>query len=204
MPLVGLLCTALQCIFIDRGGTEEERNKIVETIMARQIEIEESGQRFNPICIFAEGTTTGGKHLLKFKRGAFQAMRTIQPCFVKLDYCFVNPTFDIVNLLDMLVLMMCSPGLTLATLYIMPPFVPNQYMLDRHNDKGQFDWEVYAWCLRDAMAKAGGFEECEQSIRDKLAYENFMTSRTDSVTYNGKTYYAKEYLSTNGVKETLL
>ena len=39
--------------------------------MVRQIEIEDGGRRFNPICIFAEGTTTNGKYLLNFKRGAF-------------------------------------------------------------------------------------------------------------------------------------
>jgi 1-acyl-sn-glycerol-3-phosphate acyltransferase len=35
LPIIGVACEAMQCIFIDRGGTEEQRNKIVETIMAR-------------------------------------------------------------------------------------------------------------------------------------------------------------------------
>lgn len=43
----------------------------------------------------------------------------------------------------------------------MPPFVPNQYMLEKHHDKGEYDWEIYAWCLRDAMAKAGKFGLCD-------------------------------------------
>ena len=40
------------------------------------------------------------------------------------------------------------------------------------------------------MAKAGGFELCEQAIRDKLAFEQFMMGYKDSITYQGKTYYA--------------
>ena len=63
-------------------------------------------------------------------------MRTIQPCFVKLSWGVVNPAFDVVDLIDILVLCLSNLVPTLCTLYIMPPFVPNQYMLDKHNDKG--------------------------------------------------------------------
>ena len=43
----------------------------------------------------------------------------------------------------------------------MPPFTPNEEMLEKHADKGKEDWEIYAWCVRDAMAKAGNFEKRE-------------------------------------------
>ena len=46
-----------------------------------------------------------------------------------------------------------------CTLHIMPPFTPNEEMLEKHADKGKEDWEIYAWCVRDAMAKAGNFEK---------------------------------------------
>ena len=69
--LINYCMHAIQCIFVNRGGTEEERNKIVGDIMSRQYEIEDSGQKFSPLAIFPEGTTTGGNHLLRFKRGAF-------------------------------------------------------------------------------------------------------------------------------------
>jgi hypothetical protein len=110
-------------------------------------------------------------------------MRTIQPCFVKISYSMVNPTFDIMTLKDLIVLMFANLGFAISTLYIMPPFVPNQYMLDRHQDKGEFDWEIYAWCVRDAMAKAGGFRLCEQSFREKVDYEKFMCRETDKLIY---------------------
>lgn len=56
-------------------------------------------------------------------------------------------------------------------------------MLEKHSDKGEFDWEIYAWCVRDAMCKASGFGKCEQSYRDKMVYENFMQKRKDEATY---------------------
>jgi len=128
---------------------------------------------FVPLCIYPEGTTTGGSNLLSFKRGAFQAMRTVQPCFLKLDWGVVNPAIDSIGILDVLVLTLSNFVPTLSTLYFMPPFVPNQFMLDKHDDKGEYDWQIYAWCVRDAMAKAGGFELCEQSIKDLLTFEKF-------------------------------
>lgn len=63
-------------------------------------------------------------------------------------------------------------------------------MLEKHNDKGEYDWEIYAWCVRDAMAKAGNFKICDTTIKEKLAYENFMKCVTNKVTVNGKTFFA--------------
>ena len=72
----------------------------------------------------------------------------------------------------------------------MPPFVPNQYMLDTHKDKGHCDWEIYAWCLRDAIAKQGGFGLSDLRTSDRLAYQNFMNKKTDSIIHQGTTYSA--------------
>jgi 1-acyl-sn-glycerol-3-phosphate acyltransferase len=77
VPFIGTFARGFQSIFVNRAGTEEERNALVKTIMKRQIEIEDGGKNYSPILIFAEGTTTNGSALLPFKRGAFQAMRTI-------------------------------------------------------------------------------------------------------------------------------
>jgi len=40
----------------------------------------------------------------------------------------------------------------------MPEFVPNEYMFTKYASKGAEKWEVYAWCVRDAMIKAGDFK----------------------------------------------
>jgi lysophosphatidylcholine acyltransferase/lyso-PAF acetyltransferase len=77
IPLFSLLAKGVQSIWVDRGASDAERNKIVEAIMERQQQIEDQGLNFAPVCVFAEGTTTTGEHLLKFKRGAFQSMRAI-------------------------------------------------------------------------------------------------------------------------------
>lgn len=76
-PLVGTGSIGLESLFIDRGADEAGRQRIVEQIKERQHMIEVDGINYNPMMIFAEGTTSNGKHLLKFKRGAFCGMRTV-------------------------------------------------------------------------------------------------------------------------------
>ena len=76
-PGINACIIGIDSIWVNRGATEEEREKIVMTLMDRQIEIEDKGYRWNPICVFPEGTTTNGKFLMPFKRGAFQSMRTV-------------------------------------------------------------------------------------------------------------------------------
>ena len=61
----------------------------------------------------------------------------------------------------------------------MPEFTPTEWMLDNHRSKSEHDWEVYAECLREAMAKAGGFAISERTNREKLAYEYFMCGQND-------------------------
>ena len=61
-------------------------------------------------------------------------------------------------------------------------------MLETHRDKGKTEWEIYAWCVRDAMAKTGKFELSDLSYRDKMQFENYMNKFTETISYKGKTY----------------
>ena len=56
---------------------------------------------------------------------------------------------------------------------MLPVFKPNDYLFEKHADKGE-RWEVFAWAVRDVMLKTGGFKPCDQSLREKLAYEKYM------------------------------
>lgn len=56
----------------------------------------------------------------------------------------------------------------------MPPFQPNEYLFEKHADKGKERWEIYAWAVRDAMMKAGKFQPIDLSLRIKMQYERYM------------------------------
>lgn len=111
---------------------------------------------------------------------------------MKTETTMFSQTVDVIDLIDNFVMCLSSLCFTVSTLHIMPAFVPNQFMLEKHSDKGTFDWEVYAWCLRDAIAKHSGLEKTEQSYKEKIAYERFMYGITDSVSWQNRTYHHPE------------
>ena len=59
-------------------------------------------------------------------------------------------------------------------------------MLDNHKDKGSSDWEIYAECVREVMARHGGFYRENRPIRDKLALEEFMKGHEETLELDGR------------------
>lgn len=47
---------------------------------------------------------------------------------------------------------------------IMPDFTPNPWMLEKYADKGKEPWEIYAWCVRDAMSKQSGIRILDEKL----------------------------------------
>ena len=75
----------------------------------------------------------------------------------------------------------------------MPDFEPNEHMLTKYASKGTQKWEIFAWCVRDAMAKAGDFKVVDDlSIKDKLRYNEFMKMETDQCQINQQVYFAED------------
>ena len=144
---------------------------------------------YNPFCIFAEGTTTNGSALLKFKRGGFAALRTVIPVFAKVKQLgYFNPNHDVLEFWPLLIMYLASLSCYNLELTIMPEFTPTEWMLEQHRDKSEHDWEVYAECVREAMSRFGGVELCNRSNREKLDYEYFMCGQTDEVTIDGRLF----------------
>ena len=49
---------------------------------------------WNKFCLFPEATTTNGTSILRFKKGAFVSMKTVQPCYIKISNRFMSPCYD--------------------------------------------------------------------------------------------------------------
>lgn len=120
-------------------------------------------------------------------------MKTVQPCYVKISNRFMSPCYDAMDFWQNWILICSSLCMYKCTLYIMPEFTPNNLMLKKHADKGTEDHEIYAECVREAMAKTGGLELCDMAIRDKLAYEKFLYEGHDEVVINGQVIYSLEH-----------
>ena len=49
-------------------------------------------------------------------------------------------------------------------------------------------WEIYAYAVRDMMAKEGKLTKSAKTGQDHVNYSKFMTGRCDEVTFEGKTF----------------
>ena len=117
-------------------------------------------------------------------------MRTITPCYIKLSKRYLMPCYDCIDFWPLMWIYFACFSFHISEFVIMPEFQPTEWMLDNHRGKSEHDWEVYAECLREAMAKQGGFlVDQTPSIKNKLDFEEMMGGRTDEMTIYGKTFH---------------
>lgn len=134
--------------------------------------IEETGA-FKPFLVFAEGGTTNGTSIAKFKKGAFVSEKRVKPMFLKYEPGSVSLAYDSIDFFSLMVLQLSWCCFRVSVNH-MPEFQPNEYLFETHKDKGSDRWEIFAWALRDVMAKTGGFALCDTPFRVKFQYESFM------------------------------
>ena len=163
-PLIGTLGNLVGSIFLPRGGSEEKRQEALRRIKERQ-ELIESTPGYNPLLVFSEGGTTNGTSILKFKKGGFAAEKRVRPIIQKYDTDgSVSIAYDIIEMLPLAILQLSWCGYR-CKIYELPDFEPNEYLFEKHADKGQERWEIFAWAVREVMAKASGLELVDMPFR---------------------------------------
>ena len=104
-------------------------------------------------------------------------MRTVTPVYQTCSSTQdLNVTFDSVAYWALMVLICSSISCRKQKLHVMPDFTPTPWMLEKHADKGNEPWEIYAWCVNDAIAKYGGISKMEERLttKDRIAIEDLM------------------------------
>eukprot|EP00928_Gymnodinium_smaydae_P039454 TRINITY_DN26950_c0_g1_i1.p1 TRINITY_DN26950_c0_g1~~TRINITY_DN26950_c0_g1_i1.p1 ORF type:complete len:520 (+),score=110.82 TRINITY_DN26950_c0_g1_i1:63-1622(+) len=84
MPLLAAMAHLTRAILVDRKDPES-RAKVQDAIRRRALD-----SRFPPVCIFPEGTTTNGRALIQFKRGAFVPGAPVQPVAVSYGSSYLD------------------------------------------------------------------------------------------------------------------
>ena len=120
-------------------------------------------------------------------------MRAVTPAVVKYSWGTFSPTWDSMTFIGQAPLMYSWPETYGCKVRLLPDFHPNDYLLEKHKDKGKEPWEIFAWAVRDIMAKVGGFEKNEQHLSDKMLYKQFMAGHFDEFELNGKTIRAEPF-----------
>lgn len=162
-PAIGGAMAELGSFFVDREK-EESRKKALETLLKRQNDFYNK-KSFIKTLIFPEGTTTNGKYIASFKRGAFMSLLPLKPLIV-LPYdgflCSTNRFF-----------FFCR---TLATFKIiikyaeLPIIKPTEYMFEKYKDLGKEKWDIYSKVVNKIYAEIGSFQQTDIKFRDRLLF----------------------------------
>lgn len=122
VPGVGPIARVAQCFFLDRTS-KDDKKRIQDKIIERQ-KLIESDPNYEPIVIHAEGGTSNGTSIVKFKRGAFVGLMSCWPKIHKFNSYFQSPSTGVVDGLPHYIIGGCSPFSTVTKIE-MPIFRPN-------------------------------------------------------------------------------
>ena len=178
IPGIGLIAMAIDCVFLDRAGTKEEKIKAAETIENRQQENERTGR--SPVLIFPEGATTNNEQVIKFKRGAFSGLHSVQPMAFKYwSLNGISPQNDTISMYMFFFSQMSA--FTTLHLKVYPVFKPNDYFWEHHwsESSGEQKWEAYARVVREQIiAKSFGFSlRDDVQMEDKFEFKDIMKGK---------------------------
>ena len=172
IPIFGSIAQGLQSIFVNRNNPNS-RKEVLEKIMERQKDYIE-GKAVMPIMIFPEGTTSSGRHILKFKKGAFYSLLPIKPNIIHpnlsrnlhLGCGASNVNINYCRTLT---------ELFVQTEYIeLPIMTPNEYMYTNFASYGKEKWEIYAEVAREIMCTLGDFKKSDKGLKDSDRYIRYL------------------------------
>ena len=166
---VGPIAKAINCLFVKRDS-QENRDKVFEILEERQKKFYE-GKLLSPLCLFPEGTTTSGRHILKFKKGAFYALLPIKPELILIDQ---NDDMSFgVGVSSVVYNYLRSLCYLRHKIYFvdLPVIKPTNFMWENYNHLGKEKWEVFAEVTRKILCEISGLKPSNKNYRDSLKYE---------------------------------
>lgn len=162
-PALGAALIELGCLFVNRED-EESRKKALKDLEKRQTDFFNK-KNFIRTLIFPEGTTTNGKYIATFKRGAFAPLLPVKPLIV-LPYdgflCSTNRFFFFCRTVATFSIKICYAEL--------PVISPTDYMFEKYKNFGNDKWEIYAKVVNKIYSEIGGFKQTNIRYRDRVQY----------------------------------
>ncbi|KAF9614793.1 hypothetical protein IFM89_020647 [Coptis chinensis] len=92
IPFVGTIIRAMQVIYVNRFSSASRKDAVNE------IKRKASCDRFPPLLLFPEGTTTNGRVLISFQLGAFLPGFPIQPVVVRYPHIHFDQSWGYISL----------------------------------------------------------------------------------------------------------
>ncbi len=175
MPIFGKIAIGLGSIFVNRNDPNS-RKITLDAVLQKQKDFIE-GKATMPLMIFPEGTTSSGRHLFSFKKGAFLNLLPVKPNFILPN---LNNSFHLgcgstkVGI---------NYGRTLTELFVqtefyeLPIMTPNDYMFNNFKNYGKEKWEIYKEVAREIMCELGGFKKSDKEFSDSARYAYCIKNR---------------------------
>lgn len=149
----------------------------MKKIEARQKDVIE-GKVFFPIVLYPEGTTTNGRCLINFKKGAFYSLSPVKPLILKLDNS--ENTFSLgtggMNILLHISIAFTFPYLKVGGMEL-PVFAPNDYLFNNFSHLGKDKPEIFSEAVRDIMSVVGKLPKINNTFDTKLNYMSLIKGK---------------------------
>jgi lysophosphatidylcholine acyltransferase/lyso-PAF acetyltransferase len=184
-PFLGAFSQALDCLFLDPS-------KAFDQIKERQIEISHE-KGIPPLMIFPEGSTSNNQYLLKFRKGPFLAMRSVQPIAIK--YRSSNGISVYNDSLKRISYFLPFFALfTRVSVKVYPVFEPNQYFIDKFCKDDDEEWKAFLKVVREKiMARSFDFKLSEATAESKVKFCNILREKYEGVDQDMLTANLKLY-----------
>jgi len=164
-----------QTIYVDRTD-KESREKTAKAIEERQKNIY-NGTNLTHLAIYPEGTTTNGKYLIKFKRGAFMTLLPLKPWVQLVDQNEEsNLSVGPIGMHWHMVYTCCFFWHNDIFLEL-PVVEPTDFMYENYKDLGSEKWMIYMEVTKKIMAETAGLLQSEKSHPEKFEYMSLITGK---------------------------
>lgn len=198
VPFVGYIADKLETLWLDRTDNNS-RSNVFNAIKKRQTETIDK-TILTPLLIFPEGTTTSGKHILKFKRGAFDSLLPVKCSLFKslkheIAESIINT--EIQMLVDFSKLKHEFCVLELPVIY------PTEFMYENYkklNPEITDKVEIFAEVVREIWCEVGGFIKSDKSYSDYLDFMYLVKGKKSD--YNSKLDKSSDFSKQNDIAKT--
>jgi lysophosphatidylcholine acyltransferase/lyso-PAF acetyltransferase len=191
---IGNIAKAMNCLFLTREKSSD-RQEIFRRLEERQKNFYEK-KLLSPLVLFPEGTTTSGRHILKFKKGAFYALLPIKP---EIFNIYQEDEFHLsIGASSVVTNYMRLYSYFRHRVYFvddLPVIKPTDYMWKNWSHLGKEKWEIYAEVVRAILAEIGNLKPSNKNYRDEKRYfDAILTGKYDPNKYkdNNENFESKK------------
>lgn len=173
-PILGPIMATNNCLLLDRSDNNNKK-EIAGLIAKRQAQFYEKETQV-PLLIYPEGSTTNGKYIFQFKRGAFMSKLPIKPLFAAVDQkgfglsdCPMNPLDHFFYTYSFL--------WRVVYFYELPVVSCTEYMINTHALENEKDYDTYARVCNLIYQEIFDLKYSNKDFKDVVKYEKLCAKR---------------------------